>query len=120
MAVSKFLHLFNPTLFPVFDNAFIANEVLKVFSNDFLKCGRKAGFGEESEEEDYYGLYMLWASELIRLGGDEFMNDFAEWFTSQVHGKEDSEGILTQAPRYYATAFEFVAIGAAKLVQDNT
>jgi hypothetical protein len=118
MAVSKFLHFFNPSLFPIFDNTFIFNEVLKVFSNDFLECGRKTGFGEEPEEEDYYGLYLVWASEMISLGGDEFMSDFAEWFTRQVHGKDDSEGVLAELPHYYATAFEFVAIGAAKLLQD--
>jgi hypothetical protein len=35
MTVSKFLHFYNPGLFPIYDNAVIWDKVLRRFRNDF-------------------------------------------------------------------------------------
>ena len=40
MVVSKFLHFYNPGLFPIYDNKVIWNQVFRRFRNDFRDfCG---------------------------------------------------------------------------------
>jgi hypothetical protein len=62
---------------------------------------------------------MMWAGQNIQNSPPEFMVGFAQWFRSQVQGLGDPSGVLHDLDRYYATAFEFVAIGAAKLESDS-
>jgi hypothetical protein len=38
---------------------------------------------------------------------------FGEWFREQVAGENDERRVLADVTSYYATAFEFVVIGAA-------
>jgi len=58
---------------------------------------------------------MLWAGHIIRWADTDFMGYFGDWFKSQIGNKPDNQNVLDDLHHYYATAFEFVAIGAAEL-----
>ena len=47
------------------------------------------------------------------------MKYFVDWFKSQTANQPDDQNVLYDLPNYYATAFEFVAIGAAELELSN-
>jgi hypothetical protein len=117
MAASKFLHFFNPALFPIYDTAAVWGTVLdgsfKKYYRAFCRQRRLAP-GENSEEFNLN--YGLLASEILRsTQADEVMEVFAGWFRRETSGAPDPNGVLDDLKSYYATAFEFIAIGAAAL-----
>lgn len=60
-------------------------------------------------------MYTLIAEDALRSADPRFMTFFAEWFKNQVVNRDDEYNVLAKIETYYATAFEFVAIGAAHL-----
>jgi hypothetical protein len=69
MAVSKFLHFYNPALFPIYDEAMIWNRVLDgCFRTEFgAHCGNSTYRNDDTEI--FLLRYMGWASTLSCLGG---------------------------------------------------
>ncbi len=117
MAISKFLHFFNPKLFPIYDNQIIKKEVLKTFSDDWSSfkddiCTKNIDKGIET-----YFCYVLWASNIFKQSQNGVMNKFIKIFAKRI------EGNPLELPRdlteYYATAFEFISIGASELVKND-
>ncbi len=119
MAASRFLHFFNPRLFPNFDNAVINQQVLQVFGPDFDKYCADAGIADWDEEPAFYAQYMLWASRHVQLADPELTADFVTWCKAQVEEDEETSEMLGAIGQHQATLFEFVAVGAAKLAVEG-
>jgi hypothetical protein len=115
MAVSKNLHFYNPRLFVIYDNEVVVGHVYRVFKKDWSGCYRRfASTGDRWL--DFYLAYLLWASRSISTGYRRLMDDFAEWFIEAVRGEgEEAEDLREELRLSYATAFEFIVIGAAHL-----
>jgi len=115
MIASKFLHFYNPTLFPIYDNKVIWEKVLYgCFKSDFrdycdrenLPCRR---FKNE-DTVDFLPAYMRFANSLLSKAHGKFMQVFIEWLARQpgmeVHRRKFDPSTL------YASAFEYTAVGA--------
>ncbi len=114
MTVSKFLHFYNPELFPIYDNAVIWDKVFRRFRDDFRDFCLAAKISYEIAMNDDTGkflhYYTLWASSLLSAAHAGFMEVFADWLDKDPR---------TRLPEWrfdprtlYATAFEFTVIGA--------
>lgn len=119
ITASRFLHFFNPHMFPNFDNVLMNQQVLQAFGNDFDRYCADTGIADWEHYAAFYGQFMLWAGRHIQNADPEFFKDFEEWFRAQVEGEDDPNGVLEEAGKYHATAFEYVAIGAAKLTLEG-
>jgi len=118
MAVAKFTHFFNPFLFPIYDKRFIRDKVLNgVFRTDYRQWCRKIGVdpNETNESAGFNLTYTLMAANVIQEADASFMPHFRQWFSRQVGRCNDEHGVLDEVSRYFATAFEYAAIGAAHL-----
>ncbi len=114
MAVSKFLHFFNPSLFPIYDTAFMWNKVANgVFKQDYQDFCQRHGFHPKEDLQRFNLQYTLWASEIMSNADEECMVTFSQWFASKVDPRADAENVLKDVNQYYASAFEMIAIGAA-------
>jgi len=114
MPVAKFSHFFNPMLFPVYDTKYVYRKVLlEVFKKDWDEFNPLPSLTLPGKEGIYDALWwILWGSEMIHRSHPHLMERFAAWFLKcQDAGDELREEVRT----YYATAFEFIAIGAAEL-----
>lgn len=116
MAVSKFLHVYNPSLFPIYDTDRIWNKVCNGrFKNDYREFGerekipRKVWITESTL--DFIPNYMRWAHSLLSIAHARFMKIFADWFEQQCFGIVNKQ---LELATLYATAFEFTVIGAAQ------
>ncbi len=117
MTVSKFLHFYNPELFPIYDNKGIWEKVLnRRFKNDYREfCERERiphhiAWGEDTAT--WLRDYMLLASDLLSVGHESFMQVFTDWLKEQP-------GTELPTRRFdpitlYARAFEYTALGAAE------
>ena len=114
MAVSKFLHFYNPALFPIYDEAVIWNKVLNgLFNKDFRQFHWESGLTYETGDTAlWYYNYICYASYLVSSAHPKFMEVFADWLGKQPHCSP--EKWKPTAPKLYATAFEFTIIGAAE------
>jgi hypothetical protein len=113
--VAKILHFMNPGLFPIYDDGVIWRMVMSgraPFSNEYRAFCRSKGFQICENSARFNLQYTLWAAGYIQGSDSSFMDWFAEWMTSNY--REDIERYCIQGSirRLYATAFEFVAIGA--------
>jgi len=114
MAVSKNLHFFNPRLFVIYDNDVILGRVYRVFKEDWIACYRR--FRPTADEWlNFYVAYLLWASHMVRKSHERLMEDFADWFIQTVSDEADAQDFRNELRLSYATAFEFIVIGAAQL-----
>jgi len=113
MTVMKFLHFFNPRLFPIWDREVVGGRVFRRFRSDYREFCKSKNLDPYAKGAKFIPNYTLWAGDLIRSSGTKFMNSFARWFRSQVGSHPDTLNVLQDIDKYYATAFEFVAIGAA-------
>jgi hypothetical protein len=115
MTVSKFLHFYNPSLFPIYDNWMIWNKVLngrfKFDYRDFCErqnIPKHIANGEDTAE--WLRHYMNLASSLLSAAHKDFMGVFVDWLAQQPGV------VLTRhkfdAATLYATAFEFTVVGA--------
>lgn len=65
---------------------------------------------------DFYLAYLLWASRMMRIAYPNFMEDFADWFIQTAADEGvDAEDFRDELRQLFATAFEFIVIGAAHL-----
>lgn len=111
MAVSKFLHFYNPALFPIYDNEVIWNGVFRCFRSDFKEFCCTSGFKYEYEDTaSFYCKYIRWANSLLASAHSGFMKTFVDWLRTQP-GAELPRRTF-DVTTLYATAFEFTAIGA--------
>lgn len=110
MVVSKFLHFYNPELFPIYDSGVIWCTVLDgCFRKDFTAfCGR----GRNDDTEAFLVHYMGWASSLLSCMHREFMQVFVDWLNNQPETALSSRRF--DAATLYARAFEYTVVGAAK------
>lgn len=116
MPVAKFTHFYNPKLFPIYDNEVIWKQVMNgVFKFDYKQWCKQNAVNPNGPGVYFSVNYILWAGEIIRQADDGFMNYFSDWFKSAIGRHRDPQNVLSDIGEYYATAFEFVAIGAANL-----
>jgi hypothetical protein len=118
MPVAKFTHFFNPRLFPIYDYEVVWKKILDgAFRVGYRRwctaIGRNAKTDIDSARLNLN--YTLMAGDMIRMADQGFMNFFSQWFRQQVAGENDDYRVLDDMKSYYATAFEFVSIGAAHL-----
>lgn len=113
MAASKFLHFYNPTLFPIYDQAVIWNQVLNgTFKGDYLAFCSTNGLNPLELTDKFNVNYTWFAAEIIKRADPSLMPYFSSWIQGLV-GAAGPPRVLAQVNTYYATAFEFIAIGAA-------
>lgn len=116
MATSKFLHFFNPSLFPIYDDRYVWKKVATgAFRQDYNDFCRRHGFQRNPLTVQFSVQYVLWGSEIIQTASDECMPIFARWFASQVDDQSARAPLLQDLEQYYAAAFEAIAVGAAFL-----
>lgn len=116
MAVSKFLHFYNPSLFPIYDNAVIWEKVLNGrFKSDYRDFVQRERIPQQvAMEEDtavFLRHYMVLASSLLGVAHSGFMKVFVDWFAEQPGANLTKRSF--DPMKLYATAFEFTAIGAS-------
>jgi hypothetical protein len=110
MTVSKFLHFYNPELFPIYDEAVIWCAVLHgCFRADFAAF---CGSGANDDTEAFLVYYIGWASSLLLCMHREFMQVFVDWLNDQPQTALSSRQF--DAATLYARAFECTVVGAAK------
>lgn len=121
MAVSKFLHFFNPSLFPIYDQAVVRNRALPRFraeinASRLLRGDHLAPFEAAplfARGLGSYVHYLLWAADCFaEVDADCVMTEFAAQFAAML--RDEGRGIAPPAglDRYFATAFEFALVGA--------
>ncbi len=110
MPASKFLHFYNPKLFPIYDRQVIWEQVLcGPFKSEWQGVCRRMGIIFAERSGKFNISYTRWAAENIQKADPSFMPYFAAWFCKEAQIGADT---LPGLESYYATAFEFVAIGA--------
>jgi hypothetical protein len=120
MTVSKFLHFYNPALFPIYDTEVIWKKVCDgYFKSDFRDfcrdlCDREGPrytvFMNE-DTVDFLPAYMRWAASLFSVAHSGFMQVFVDWLGDQL-----GANLLRRkfdAKTLHARAFEYTAVGAA-------
>lgn len=120
MAVSKFLHFFNPKLFPIYDTAVIDNSVFKRFRRDYRACCASADLDPAANGPKFLGNYVMWGSKLLQDAGPAFMDGFIGWLRDELPPqvfRNTGEADLRQLE---ATAFEFTIIGAAEVERETS
>jgi len=113
MAVSKFLHFFNPNLFVIWDREVILGKVYRVFRDDWDAAYKDIKVETDDKMMRFYPAYLLWAARAIAEGGCQLIEDFATWFAKTAEAPDCRQEMTS----YYATAFEFIVIGATLLEQ---
>ena len=84
MALSKFLHFFNPTLYPIYDTAVIENLVLHTFSDDWHGFDKRIHVPNLHLGLAYYLKYMVWLADLMAKHNDQIMEVFRKWCRSRI------------------------------------
>jgi hypothetical protein len=119
MAMSKFLHFFNPMLFPMWDTAIIYHKVVGphgIFNREYKSfvSTLPTWVRELDRDSDYYLRYVAWASSIVLSGPPSpVMSSFADWVREQASSHPENGDVVMELDRYEATAFEFAVIGAA-------
>ena len=117
MVVSKFLHFYNPALFPIYDTRVIWEKVLDgCFNSDFRDfCDRENlpyhRFRKE-DTVDFLPAYMRFANSLLSEAHGRFMQVFVEWLAEQPG--TDLSRRKFDPKTLYARAFEYTVVGAAQ------
>jgi hypothetical protein len=111
MAVSKVLHFYNAELFPVYDSEVIWKKVLTRFKTEFkdfcVALSRPWDFGDTPT---FYRNYMGWGAYLLQDAHPQFMKVFEGWLAKQPGANLSTRNF--DAPRLFATAYEYMIIGA--------
>ena len=130
--VSKFLHIINPCLFPIYDDRniwykLIAPESSKpagVFSNDYITFCRSAEtrglplfvtMTPVDWTANFNANYTYWARKHMTQASPDLMPYFAEWLNRNVSDVPDPYSLKSNANIFYGLAFEIVALGAGCL-----
>ncbi|MHC9540482.1 MAG: ankyrin repeat domain-containing protein [Vulcanimicrobiota bacterium] len=120
MAVAKFTHFFNPRLFPIYDNDVVWRKLLcGVFSEDYRQFCRIHNMRASENGPEFNVNYIRLAGECLRENSNEVMDVFGKWFRKETENYSDPTDVRNDMETYFATAFEFVAIGAAALKGEN-
>jgi hypothetical protein len=114
MAVSKFLHFFNPALFPIYDTEVIWKKVFKCFQTDYDDFCTSRELGPRADNAAFFDNYMCWGSSLLSSAHPKFMHSFVEWLGNELSPRQFDVLGRTTLGTLHATAFEFTAIGAAR------
>jgi len=85
------------------------------FRSDWNSCYNKIGADVNDKEIKFYLAYLLWGSSMIRSAYPTLMEDFAAWFIETVSKERKADAFRDELRVSYATAFEFIIIGAAYL-----
>lgn len=112
MTVSKFLHFRNPSLFPIYDTAVIWNEVFARFRPDYEEFCDQWRLDADAWGAGFIANYVCWAADCIQNADLECMETFAEWLRAEVPEQAKQLEAVRPLTQLYATAFEFIAIGA--------
>ncbi len=113
MAASKFLHFYNPALFPIYDSAVVGQQILAVqFRAEWEDVCDEYGikFGEPSE--GFLITYTTWAGKVMQASDSEIMPAFARRFCGFCDDKTPAPENIAQ---YHAAAFEYLLMGATKI-----
>lgn len=120
MTVSKFLHFYNPALFPIYDEKVVWGKVFRRFGNEFRGfCDTTAGIRWNNDYTPlWFHNYTCWASFLMSNAHVKFMQVFVDWLDAELEGLKKQLGTYLPTRKYdpatlYARAFEFTATGAA-------
>ena len=113
MTASKFLHFFNPGLFPIWDNAVIDQRVFKRFGGDYESFCASIALDPSAVGAEFLGNYICWASRCVVDAGERFMPTFIEWLRDEIPPRRFRALDSARLPSLYAVAFEFTIIGAA-------
>lgn len=125
MTVSKFLHFYNPGLFPIYDTEMVWKSALNgSFRNEYRAFGQRFAIPSRvwSSEDTVQFLpwYMCFANDLLSSAHPAFMAQFAEWLGAQPganlgarRGQTGPTGFKAEC--LYAMAFEYTLLGAACL-----
>jgi hypothetical protein len=114
MTVSKFLHFYNPSLFPIYDTAVVWNKVFARFGNDYRAFCDGTNLDKSAEDAAFLRNYVSWASSLMTTAAHDFMPSFVAWLEDEMPRKRFAALDQAFLRTLYATAFEFTAIGAAR------
>ena len=123
MAVTKVMHFVNPGLFPIWDTDVLWNKVMWPGPAEGNASFRRA-YQSFCKEHEFHVLengavfvhnYVLWAAHHIQQADDSFMAWFEEWMQQRFPNDIPKYSSARRLRSLYATAFEFVAIGAAYL-----
>lgn len=114
MTVSKFLHFFNPSLFPIYDTAVMGNKVFARFGPDYRAFCNAANLDPSADGAAFLRNYVCWASSLMAGAGPGFMSAFVAWLEDELPRKRFAALDQSFLRTLFATAFEFTAIGGAK------
>ncbi len=116
VAASKFLHFFNPHLFPIYDIAEMWNVALNNrFKDDYRSFCRQVDAKPGENSSVFNCTYTALAADLMQNAHPELMSQFASWFRGHCVDCVDENGILEDIDTYYATAFEMILLGATKI-----
>jgi hypothetical protein len=111
MAVSKVLHFYNGELFPIYDNEVIWKKVLNRFREEFRQfCRSYSPPYDIGETPIFYRNYLNWGNELLNYAYPGLMANFVRWLGKQTGA--DLPRRSFDPGRLYATAFEYMIIGA--------
>jgi hypothetical protein len=121
MAASKFLHFFNPGLFPIYDRAVVANKAFPRFAAE-LHAARER-WAEPLAPITFdpiytnglgtYVAYLLWAADTMASANHrKIMARFRVHFERMLRDEGRPAAVPDGLDRFYATAFEFAMIGA--------
>jgi hypothetical protein len=113
MTVSKFLHFYNPSLFPIYDTEVIWNKVFKQFKSCYTQFESSAHLDSRAGDAAFLRNYMCWASSLMSDAHAGFMSTFVDWIQDEVPRRQFEDLGRDVIATLFATAFEFTAIGAA-------
>jgi hypothetical protein len=116
MAMSKYLHFFNPMLFPIYDNEWVRKKVLNVFAADWDRVENCSV--SSSARVQTYARYLMLAHNCMSGAAQNAMQIFVEWLSRNSETTRGGSELAPAIHRFYAAVFEFVAIGAALLELD--
>jgi hypothetical protein len=121
MPVSKVLHFVNPGLFPIWDTKIVWNKVMYptsgAFGDEYSLFCKTRNFNKFENGSIFVLNYVLWAAHYIQRRDPAFMDWFTDWMESHFSDDLARYNFTPHLQNLYATAFEFVAIGAAHLEQ---
>jgi hypothetical protein len=117
MFVSKILHFANPSLFPMWDQEVIQGKVMggksAAFHCEYKTFCRDHWFSVWENRPDFNLYYTLWSTDYINQSHPELMDWFLDWMNVHFSSDIENYGLAPILCGYYATAFEFIVIGAA-------
>jgi hypothetical protein len=130
--ISKFLHIMNPSLFPIYDDRNVwyrlmaprSSKPAGVFSDDYIEfCNHPNIYGQSllvrmkpvDWTSKFNANYTFWACKHMSQASPELMPYFAQWFCQYVGGMPDPYNLKSDANKLYALAFEVVSLGAGSL-----